>query len=179
MHQYPAGDPEASSEAGRGCFHVVAPAVGPWQQRLNELGGVKLLVFGQYGEIRPGLEELLVTIAEAGAGEAAERYLINHHLAAKSIQLRLVWQWVVMAVQKAQAGVLINRLRYALPGWDGAEGRRDAQEDFYESAQAREFADRVEFTHPDFDYQSSISREARFDHLNRGELSRGTGSRRR
>ena len=43
-----------------------------------------------------------------------------------------------MAVQKAQADVLINRLHYALPGWDGAEGRRDAQEGFYESAQARE-----------------------------------------
>jgi hypothetical protein len=45
-----------------------------------------------------------------------------------------------MAVQKAQADVLINRLHYALPGWDGAEGRRDAQEGSYESAQAREFA---------------------------------------
>jgi hypothetical protein len=56
-----------------------------------------------------------------------------------------------MAVQKAQADVLINRLHYALPGWDGAEGRRNAQEGFYESAQAWEFADRVEFAHLDFD----------------------------
>jgi hypothetical protein len=40
--------------------------------------------------------ELLDSIAEAGAGEAAERYLINHHLAAKSVQLRLVRQRVVM-----------------------------------------------------------------------------------
>jgi hypothetical protein len=55
--------------------------------------------------------------------------------------------------------VLINRLHYALPGWEDAEGRRDAQERFYESAQerfyesaqAREFADRVEFVHLDFD----------------------------
>jgi hypothetical protein len=98
-------------------FHVVAPAVGPWQQRLNELGGgVKPLAFGQYGELRPGLEELFGTTAEVGAGEAAERYLINHHLAAKGVQLRLVWQRVVMAVQKAQADVLINHLHYVLPG---------------------------------------------------------------
>jgi hypothetical protein len=62
-----------------------------------------------------------------------------------------VRQRVVMAVRKAQAGVLINRLHYALTGWDGAEGRRNAQEDLYESAQARGFADRVEFTHLDFD----------------------------
>jgi hypothetical protein len=56
-----------------------------------------------------------------------------------------------MAVQKSQAGVLINRLHYALPGWDGAEGRCDAQEGFYESAQAREFAGHVEFAHLDLD----------------------------
>jgi hypothetical protein len=34
-------------------FHVVATAVGPWQQRLNELGGVKPLAFGQYDELAP------------------------------------------------------------------------------------------------------------------------------
>jgi hypothetical protein len=73
-------------------FHVVAPAVGPWQQRLYELRGVKPLAFGQYSKLGPGLKELLDTIAEAGAGEAAEQYLINHHLAAKSVQLRIVRQ---------------------------------------------------------------------------------------
>jgi hypothetical protein len=79
-------------------------------------GGGEPLAFGQYGELGPGLEELLDTIAEAGASEAAERYLINRHLAAKSVHLRLVRQRVVMAVQKAQADVRINRLHYALPG---------------------------------------------------------------
>ena len=44
-------------------------------------GGVKSLAFGQYGELGPGLEELLDTTA-AGASETAdERYLINRHLA--------------------------------------------------------------------------------------------------
>ena len=34
-----------------------------------------------------------------------------------------------MAVQKAQADVLLHRLHYALalPGWEDAQGRRDAQ----------------------------------------------------
>jgi hypothetical protein len=27
--------------------------VGPWQRQLNELGGVKPLAFGQYGELGP------------------------------------------------------------------------------------------------------------------------------
>jgi hypothetical protein len=31
-------------------FGVAAPAVGPWQRQLNELGGVKPLTFGQYEE---------------------------------------------------------------------------------------------------------------------------------
>jgi hypothetical protein len=36
---------------------VAAPMVGSWQrQLLNELGGVKLLAFGQYGELGPGFE---------------------------------------------------------------------------------------------------------------------------
>jgi hypothetical protein len=40
-------------------FVVAAPAVGPWQRQLNELGGVKPLAFGQYGELGPGFEQLL------------------------------------------------------------------------------------------------------------------------
>jgi hypothetical protein len=56
-----------------------------------------------------------------------------------------------MALQKRQADVLINRLHYALPSWGGAEGRRDAQEDFHESAQAWGCEGRVEFAHLGFD----------------------------
>jgi hypothetical protein len=62
-----------------------------------------------------------------------------------------VRQRVMIAVQKAQDDVPINHLHYALPGWDGAERRRDVQEYFYESTHAREFTDRVEFAHLDFD----------------------------
>ena len=39
-------------------FGVAAPAVGPWQRQLNELGGVKPLAFGQYRELGPGFEQL-------------------------------------------------------------------------------------------------------------------------
>jgi hypothetical protein len=41
--------------------------VGPWQrQRLNELGGVKPLAFGQCSELEPGSEYVLDKIAEEG-----------------------------------------------------------------------------------------------------------------
>jgi hypothetical protein len=37
--------------------------------------------------------------------------------------------------------VLHHRLHYALPGWDAAEERRDAQDEFHRAAQARAWAD--------------------------------------
>jgi hypothetical protein len=56
-------------------FGVAAPAMGPWQRQLNELGGVKPLAFSQYGELGPGFEQLLDQLAEEGADEAAKRHL--------------------------------------------------------------------------------------------------------
>ena len=120
---------------------VAAPAVGPWQRQLNELGGVKPLAFGQYGELGPGFEQLLDQLAEEGADEAAKRYLIPNRVVAKGVQLRLLRQRVVMTAQKAQADVLLHRLHYALPGWDAAAERRDAQGEFRSAAQARAWAD--------------------------------------
>jgi hypothetical protein len=83
-------------------FGVAAPAVGPWQRQLNELGGVEPLAFGQYGELGPGFEQLLDQLAEEGADEAAKRYLIPNRVVAKGVQLRLLRQRVVMAAQKVQ-----------------------------------------------------------------------------
>jgi hypothetical protein len=83
-------------------------AVAVWQRQLNELGGVKPLAFGQYGELGPGFEQLLDQLAEGGAGEAAKRYLIYlipNRAVAKGVQLRVLRQRVVMTAQKAQADV--------------------------------------------------------------------------
>jgi hypothetical protein len=123
-------------------FGVAAPAVGPWQRQLNELGGA-----GEAAGLRPvrgagnygtGFEQLLNQLTD----EAANRYLIPNRVAAKGVQLRLLRQWVVMTAQKqAQADVLLHRLHYALPGRDAAAERRDAQDEFHSAAQAREWAD--------------------------------------
>jgi hypothetical protein len=40
-----------------------------------------------------------------------------------------------------QADVLLHRLHCALPGWDAAAERRDAQGGFHRAAQARAWAD--------------------------------------
>jgi hypothetical protein len=102
---------------------------------------LKPRAFGQYGELGPGFEQLLDQLAEEGADEAAKRYLIPNRVVVKGVQLRLLRQRVVMTAQKAQADVLLQRLHYALLGWDAAAERRDAQDEFHSAAQARAWAD--------------------------------------
>ena len=46
---------------------------------------------------------------------------------AASVQKRLLRQRVNCCVTRAQAGVLLSRLKFALPGWAQAEGRRAAE----------------------------------------------------
>ena len=54
-------------------FGVQQPAVGPFQRRLQEIGGITPLVFGQYGELSASFEALIDTLAVKGCDQAAER----------------------------------------------------------------------------------------------------------
>ena len=101
---------------GAECFGVQPPAVGPWQRALQAAGGVRPLVFGQYGEFGSGLQTLLDELALAGAAEAAERYLLESSVAAAAVQKRLLRQRLVCCVAQAQADVLLSRLHLCLPG---------------------------------------------------------------
>jgi hypothetical protein len=65
----------------------VAVGQGPWQRRLEEIGGIKPLAFGEFGEMGPGLEALLAGMAKRGADEMADRYLIEHREAAVGVQM--------------------------------------------------------------------------------------------
>jgi hypothetical protein len=66
----------------------VAVGQGPWQRRLEEIGGIKPLAFGQFGEMGPGLEALLAaSMAKRGADEMADRYLIENREAAVGVQM--------------------------------------------------------------------------------------------
>jgi hypothetical protein len=71
---------------------------GPWQQQLAEIGGkslgIKPLAFGQFGEMGPGLEALLASVAKRGADEMADRYLIEDREAAVGVQVfHLCQRW--------------------------------------------------------------------------------------
>eukprot|EP00935_MAST-01C_sp_MAST-1C-sp1_P000404 g404.t1 len=84
--------------------------------RHRAAGGVRPLVFGQYGEFGSGLQTLLDELALAGAAEAAERYLLESSVAAAAVQKRLLRQRLVCCVAQAQADVLLSRLHLCLPG---------------------------------------------------------------
>jgi hypothetical protein len=141
MHKIPMEIQKEAVVLDEKMFGGAAPAVGPWQRQLNELGGVKPLAFGHCGELGSGFEQLLDQLAEEGADEAAKRYLIPNRVVAKGVQLRLLRQRVGMTAQKAQADVLLkHRLHYAPPGWDPAAERRDAQDELHSAAQARAWA---------------------------------------
>jgi hypothetical protein len=103
------------------------PTIGPWQRKLRELGGIKPLAFGQYGEMGPGLEALMAEIATAGADQAAEEYLLSNPEAAFGVQMRLLRQIFVTGIVRAQAQVILSRMHYALPGWEKAGERRAGQ----------------------------------------------------
>jgi hypothetical protein len=47
---------EKTARLDRDTFAGVDGAHGPWQQRLAEIGGIKPLACGQFGEMVPGLE---------------------------------------------------------------------------------------------------------------------------
>ena len=84
------------------------------------------LVFGQYGELSASFETLIDTLAVKGCDQAADHYLLDVGPGAASVQKRLLRQRVNCCVARAQAGVLLRRLKFALPGWTPAETRRKA-----------------------------------------------------
>ena len=101
------------------------------------------LVFGQYGELSGSFEALIDTLAVRVCDQAAERDLLDVGPGAAAVQKRLALrQRVSCCVARAQAGVLLRRLKFALPGWTEAESRRgaSAQKSSQRAAQARPFS---------------------------------------
>ena len=85
-------------------------------------------VHGQCGELSSSFESLIDTLAVKGCDQAADHYLLDVGPGAASVQKRLLRQRVNCCVARAQAGVLLSRLKFALPGWAQAEGRRAAEQ---------------------------------------------------
>ena len=78
-----------------------------------------------------------------GCDQAADHYLLDVGPGAASVQKRLLRQRVNCCVARAQAGVLLSRLKFALPGWAQAEERRRKEwreQADQRSAQARAYS---------------------------------------
>jgi hypothetical protein len=56
---------------------ATAAVFGPRQRRLEEIGGTKPLAFGQFGEMGPGLEALLASMAKRAGPEGRMRWRID------------------------------------------------------------------------------------------------------
>ena len=70
------------------CPKLHAPAL-PGEKRLQEIGGIEPLVFGQYGELSESFEGPIDALAVKGCDQAADHYLLDVGPGAASVQKRL------------------------------------------------------------------------------------------
>ena len=75
-----------------------------FQRRLQEIGGITPLVFGQYGELSASFEALIDTLAIKGCDQAADRYLLDVGPGAASVQKRLLRQRELLRRSRAGWG---------------------------------------------------------------------------
>ena len=108
--------------------HRTRPAnPGPLVSAYDSFGGVTPIVFGYQAEASDGACDLIKALAEAWAPDLAERYVIDSAEAAVGVATDLLREEFGAAVFKAQATVLLDRLRYCMPGHEEAEVRRHTQ----------------------------------------------------
>ena len=108
--------------------HRTRPAnPGPLVSAYDSFGGVTPIVFGYQAEASDGACDLIKALAEAWAPDLAERYVIDSAEAAVGVATDLLREEIGAAVFKAQATILLDRLRYCMPGHEAAEVRRHTQ----------------------------------------------------
>jgi hypothetical protein len=119
---------EKAAELDRDTYGV-AVGQGPWQRRPEEIGGIKPLAFGQFGEVGPGLEALLARMAKRGADEMW-RIDISSKTARRQLGCRCSTCGSAGGLRfggrKRRSSLVLGRLKYALPGWEVPESRRAA-----------------------------------------------------
>jgi hypothetical protein len=91
---------------------------GPWQRRPAEIGGIKPLAFGQFGEMRPGLAAPLASVAKRGADEMHDGGSISHRKPRGVSRGAVVPPAAALAeqpnIRRVQTQVLLGRLKCAL-----------------------------------------------------------------
>ena len=112
---------------------------GPFQRRWQEIGGIKVLAVGAYGEVSDTVRELLAEAAEAGATRLWRRHGCRSEQEALSMVATALTARLGVAFVRAQAKLLRKRIHLAEPG--GAQRARDRAENVSYAAHLADVGD--------------------------------------
>ena len=109
--------------------HSTRPASpGPLVQAYDSLGTVQPIVFGYLAEASAGACDLIKSVADELAPRYADLYLLESVEAAVGIATDRLREEFGAAVFKAQARVILDRIRYCYRGNRAADARRHLQQ---------------------------------------------------
>ena len=104
------------------------PNPGPLVQAYDGLGTVQPIVFGYLAEASAGACDLIKSVADELAPRYADLYLLESVEAAVGIATDRLREEIGAAVFKAQARVILDRIRYCYRGNRAADARRHLQQ---------------------------------------------------
>ena len=104
------------------------PNPGPLVQAYDGLGTVQPIVFGYLAEASAGACDLIKSVADELAPRYADLYLLESVEAAVDIATDRLREEIGAAVFKAQARVILDRIRYCYRGNRAADARRHLQQ---------------------------------------------------
>ena len=104
------------------------PNPGPLVQAYDGLGTVQPIVFGYLGEASAGACDLIKSVADELAPRYADLYLLESVEAAVGIATDRLREEIGAAVFKAQARVILDRIRYCYRRNRAADARRHLQQ---------------------------------------------------
>ena len=118
--------------------HSTQPAnnPGPLVSAYNAMGGVRPLVFGYLAEASAGTCDFIKSLAEEMAPEIADHYLLDSPDAAVGIATDRLREEFGAAAFKAQARIILDRVRYCLRGNRAAAVRRAKQQQRWQCRRA-------------------------------------------
>ena len=104
------------------------PNPGPLVRAYDSLGTVRPIVFGYLAEASAGACDLIKSVADELAPRYADLYLLESVEAAVGIATDRLREEIGAAVFKAQARVILDRIRYCYRGNRAADARRHLQQ---------------------------------------------------
>ena len=121
-------EPALEQKLGVKHVYVSRPNPGPLVRAYDSLGAVQPIVFGYLAEASAGACDLIKSVADELAPRYADLYLLESVEAAVGIATDRLREEIGAAVFKAQARVILDRIRYCYRGNRAADARRHLQQ---------------------------------------------------